>query len=309
MKMKAAVANLALIGMMPAAIMLLLGCATPAPVDPVDSELERKASAARNAFERGDISRSADLYIEALMRSREIGKAEYIATHAYNVALCHVLLGGYDRALEFLRQARYEMDRAGMNTASAHLVEAEAHLAMGSAEAAGNAAEAALEEALLPEYRAQAHLLLAVLHLNEGDAGEARSEYRRARRYSPQSPLPVQARVEEMLARIAMADGNYQEAAVAYDRVAELFKAGGLYADMAMSWAKAGESYEAMNEDAAAGYRYFLAARSMYGMGETVESLKLVKRAIENAERAQDYTVAEQSALLFKEISNSVKNP
>lgn len=287
--------------------LLFSGCATPRPVERPDVELGRKESVARGAFDRGDIPRARDLYLEALMRAREIGDPEEIGSHAYNVALCHVLLGQHERALEYLRQARYEMDRAGMNMASLLLVEAEALLALNRADDARRAARQALQEADQPEFRAHAHRLLAVLELNAGNTDAARGEYRRARRHAQQSSLPVQARVEEVLGRIALAEDNQVEAAITYDRVAELFRRSGYFGDMAKAWILAGEAYEAEDQHAAAGYRYFQAAGSLFGQNHPNEALRMIERAIEAAERAEDMRLADEISLLYREVSNAVK--
>ncbi len=290
-----------------AAGLFLGGCATPQPVERTDPELKRKASAARAAFEAGDIRRASDLYQEALMRARTTGDAEDIGTHAYNVALCQVLLGRHERALEFLRQAHYEMDRAEMDMVPLRLVEAEVFLALQRDGEARWSAERAVEHARSPEHRTHARLLLALMELNAGNTDAARGEYRQARRHAREASLPVQARTEEVLARIGLAEGNHVEAAISYDRAAELYRRAGQYREMSRMWIRAGESYEATGKDAAAGYRYFRAARSLFGRNETVEALRIVERAVETAERAQDSRLAEEIALLFREISNAVK--
>ena len=107
-------------------LLTLVGCATSptSTVPPKDKELSRTSHLARAAFEDGATAQAIDLYRKALNRAIAMDDATEIGNAAYNLALCHIILGQLDQASASLAEAKADVKRSGSNPADVLLLEA-----------------------------------------------------------------------------------------------------------------------------------------------------------------------------------------
>ncbi|MEJ2560923.1 MAG: hypothetical protein P8186_32830 [Anaerolineae bacterium] len=119
-------------------LLTLVGCATSpnSTMPPKDKELSRASNLARAAFEDGATTKAIDLYRKALNRALAMDDATEIGNIAYNLALCHILMGQLDQASVSLAEAKAEFKRNGSSPADVLLLEATVALRQGRLEQA-----------------------------------------------------------------------------------------------------------------------------------------------------------------------------
>ncbi|MDX3352118.1 BTAD domain-containing putative transcriptional regulator [Streptomyces sp. ME01-24h] len=171
---------------------------------------------------RGDVARAVALIDEALAHASELGATESVAELLGERGRCGLRAGRYDEARADLTRS-LELARG----CGAREMFAGAHLGLGEcARLTGDLAEArrlsglALSESLDGWYtgenaRAEAHIALGRIALEEGDTAAARGHFREAADVEHGArDLPLSAHVADAFAGLAFAEGDPAGAAV-----------------------------------------------------------------------------------------------
>jgi len=252
--------------------LMLIGCATSptSTVPPKDKELSRTSNLARAAFEDGAISNAIDLYMKALNRAHAMDDATEIGNAAYNLALCHIILGQLDQASVLLAEAKAELERSGSNPADVLLLEATIAQRQGKLEQALSLADEVLSASPDKNYRFQVALLKGTVACEQDDPARARTALVEADKHHVTNALLLAAR-ERLAGNILLLEKNPMEAAAAFDRAAALFQTSKHYREMALALQLAGEAYREAGDRQRAEDRLSRAMRSLAAQGEKTE--------------------------------------
>jgi tetratricopeptide (TPR) repeat protein len=254
------------------ALLALIGCATsPTSTAPAgDKELSRIHNLARAAFEHGTTAKAIDLYGKALKRARAIDDATEIGNAAYNLALCHVILGQLDQASAPLAEAKAEFQRSGSNPADVLLLEAKIAQLQGKREQVLVLADQVLSASPDESHRFQVALLRGTIACQQNDAVRARNELAEAGKIRVTNPVLLAAR-ERLAGNVFLLQKNPARAAAAFDRTAALFQKANRYRDMALALRRAGEAYREAGDTTRAEDRLLRARSSLAAQGEKAE--------------------------------------
>jgi tetratricopeptide (TPR) repeat protein len=254
------------------ALLTLAGCATSptSTVPPKDKELSRTGNLARVAFEDGATAKAIDLYGKALNRARAMDDATEIANAAYNLALCHIILGQLDQANASLAEAKAAFARSGSNPADVLLLEATLAQRQGRLEQALLLADQVLSASPDESHRFQVALLKGTIACAQDDPARARSALAEADQH-PVANAPLLAARERLAGCIFLLESNPAEAAAAFDRAAALFQEAKHYRDMALTLRRAAEAHREAGDMQRAEDRLFRAQRSLAAQGERSE--------------------------------------
>jgi len=302
--------GIAKFGIPAALVCLSASCASTDPgssVERGDTVVVQASSAARLAYERGDFGQAQKLFRLALKRARAINDAALAADAAYNLAMSEIGLGEYDTAAQLLRQAYYDAVRASSNTADIQLVRAKvAYLRMRPFEALTFLDEIAASNPV-QSIQLQGMILRGQIFGDAGDKDAANSELRSAERLVASSQAVLSASVGADLAKlegtVSRLEGKLDIAAHSFDDEAELLRIAHRYRDMAYALARAAEAYLAVGEQALAADRFFLAARSLEGHGDTDAARLLLASSLSAAEGAADHDARIRAEVLLEEIN------
>ena len=218
---------------------LVGGATSPtSTVPPKDKELSRTSNLARAAFEDGATAKAMDLYRKALNRARVMDDASEISNAAYNLALCHIILGQLDQASASLAEAKAAFKRNGSNPADMLLLEATIAQRQGKLEQALLLANEVLSASRDENGLFQAALLKGTIACGQDDAARARTALTEADKHHIANAALLAAR-ERLAGNIFLLEGNPAEAAAAFDRAAALFQEAKHYRDMALTLRRA----------------------------------------------------------------------
>jgi tetratricopeptide (TPR) repeat protein len=253
-------------------LLTLVGCTTSptSTLSPKDKELSRTINLARAAFEDGATSRAIDFYRKALNRARAMDDATEIGNAAYNLALCHIILGQLDQASALLAEAKAEFKRSGSNPADVLLLEATVAERQGKLEQALSLADEVLSASTDEKYRFQVALLKGTIACEQGDPASARAALVEADKYHVNNALLLAAK-ERLAGNILLLEKNPMEAAAAFDRATALFQTAKHYRDMALALQRAGEAYWEAGDRQHAEDRLSRATRSLAAQAEKTE--------------------------------------
>ncbi len=251
-------------------LLTLAGCATPPTAPPKDKGLSRTSDLARAAFEDGATARAIDLYGKALNRARAMDDATEIGNAAYNLALCHTILGQLDQASVSLAEAKAAVKRSGSNPADVLLLEATVAQRQGKLEQALSLADQVLSASPGENDLFQATLLKGTIACQQNDPARARTALAEADKHHVANAALLAAR-ERLAGNIFLLEGNPAEAAAAFDRAAALFQKAKHYRDMVLTLRRAGEAYREAGDTQRAQDRLFRAQRSLAAQGEKAE--------------------------------------
>lgn len=289
-------------------LLFLLGCSSSRPARTVDPELSRTALSARRAFDRGQVEHAARLYARALNQARSMDDASEIANNAYNLAVCRVVLGDYDKAKDLLKEARGEYERGGESPADLDLLLAKIALREGDPDAAGPLIDSALQAELTPAERLDFIILKARVALSRGEIDAARADLEEVRdRMEDDAGLLQRAEVAGLAGEILAREGDPSAAAEEFDRRADLLREGDRYGEMALAEKRAGEAWREAGKPAEAAERFFRAARSLHAQGDSLTSLRVIEEALASAEAGGARALREKIIALFNEIKESVE--
>ena len=277
-----------------------------------DAYYHRMITSGHGAFERGDISRAAELYENALIRAQLMDRPEKIGASAYNLALSRIALGALDEGRGLLQEARAELLRAGESGVDTLIAEAEVTRRLGDTEAAlqlTDEAVAALEGVRARAMRVQLHALRALLALDRDDAETAVEELALAERpVRRATPLRLCARLAEVQGRLYLQEGEARLAAQEFDLETMYYRNDGRFPDMARAMARAAAAYHEAGDSAMAARHYYRAARHHAAAEQPVDALRLVEQALPALEAADDPDLAARVTALFEELTKTVKN-
>ena len=253
------------------ALLVLVGCATsPTSTAPSgDKELSRNNNLARVAFENGSTANAIDLYGKALQRARAMDDATEIGNAAYNLALCHVILGQLDQASVSLAEAKTAFKRSGGNPADVLLLEATIAQRQGKREQSLSLADQVLSASPDESHRFQVALLKGTIACEQGDAARARAALA-AEKIRVTNPTLLAAK-ERLAGNIFLLEKKPVEAAAAFDRAGALYQKAKRWRDMALALRRAAEAYRAAGDTERAEDRLLRAQRSLAAQGEKAE--------------------------------------
>jgi tetratricopeptide (TPR) repeat protein len=253
-------------------LLTLVGCATSptSTIPPKDKELSRASNLARTAFEDGATAKAIDLYRKALNRARAMDDATEIGNAAYNLALCHIILGQLDQASTSLAEAKAAFERSGNNPADVLLLEATVAQRQGKLEQALLLADEVLSASPNESHRFQVALLKGAVACQQDDSELARTALVEADQHHVTN-APLLAARERLAGNIFLLERNPAEAAAAFDRAAALFQESKHYRDMALTLRRAGKAYQEAGDTQRAEDRLFRAKRSLDAQGEKAE--------------------------------------
>jgi len=253
-------------------LLTLGGCATSSTltVPPEDKQLSRTSNLARAAFEDGATAKALDLYRKALNRARVMDEATEIGNAAYNLALCHIILGQLDQASAALAEAKAAFERSESNPVDVLLLEATVAQRQGKLEQALSLADQVLSASPDENDLVQATLLKGTIACGQDDPARARTALVEVDQYHVTNVVLLAAR-ERLAGSIFLLERNPAEAATAFDRAATLFQEARHYRDMALTLRRAGEAYRKAGEAQHAEDRLFRAERSLTAQGEKAE--------------------------------------
>ncbi len=254
------------------ALLAHVGCATPptSTVPPKDKELSRTSNLARTAFEEGATAKAIDLYGKALNRARATDDATEIGNAAYNLALCHIILGQLDQASALLVEATAAFQRSGTSLADVLLLEATIAQRQGKLEQALSLADQVLSASSDENDLFQVALLRGTIACQQDDPARARAALAEASKHHITNAALLAAR-ERLAGNIFLLEGNPAEAAAALDRAAALFQKAKHYRDMGLTLRRAGQAYQEAGDTQHAEDRLFRATRSLAAQGEKAE--------------------------------------
>ena len=249
------------------ALLALVGCTTsPTSTAPSgDKELSRNNNLARVAFENGSTANAIDLYGKALQRARAMDDATEIGNAAYNLALCHVILGQLDQASVSLAEAKTAFKRSGGNPADVLLLEATIAQRQGKREQSLSLSASPDES-----HRFQVALLKGTIAREQGDVARTRAALAEAEKIRVTNPTLLAAK-ERLAGNIFLLEKKPGEAAAAFDRAGALYQKAKRWRDMALALRRAAEAYRAAGDTERAEDRLLRAQRSLAAQGEKAE--------------------------------------
>ena len=253
-------------------LLTLAGCAISptSTAPPNDKELSRTSDLARAAFEDGATAKAIDLYAKALNRAIVMDDATEIGNAAYNLALCHIILGQLDQANAVLAEAKAAFVRSGSNPADVLLLEATLAQRQGRLEQALSLADQVLSASPDESHRFQVALLEGTVACGQDDPARARTALVEADQHQVAN-VPLLAARERLAANIFLLEGYPAEAAAAFDRAAALFQEAKHYRDMAITLQRAGQAYQEAGDTQRAEDRLGRAKRSLAAQGQEAE--------------------------------------
>ena len=272
-----------------------------------DREFDRSSRMARVAFENGQISQAIEGYKRALARAYIADDLNAIVDTRYNLAVCHLRQGNYPAALENVERAQEELLTAGRPvSADLLLVQAVAFYHDGTPGRAWQISEDILsvQPAPSPETLSRTHFLRGRMAADRGDTEQLRLEITGLG--EPSVP-GLQADRLELIGRLAMLDGRWDDAVTALDQAARLRAVNRNYRTMATVLATAAQACERANRPEDAAYRYLRAARSAALSGETERATVWLQESVRLADLAGAESLLQEArrfqALLTQESS------
>jgi len=253
-------------------LLTLVGCATSptSSAPPKDKELSRTSNLARAAFEDGATAKAIDLYGKALNRAHAMDDATEIGNAAYNLALCHIILGQIDQASAALAEAEAEFERSGSSPPDVLLLEATVAQRQGRLEQALSLADQVMSASPDESHRFQVAMLKGTIACEQDDPARARTALVEADKHRV-TDAPLLAARERLAGNIFLLERSPAEAAAAFDRAAALFQKAKHYRDMAITLRRAGEAYQKAGDTQYAEDRLFRAKRSLAAQVQKAE--------------------------------------
>jgi tetratricopeptide (TPR) repeat protein len=251
-----------------------------------DREFDRSSRMARVAFENGQNSQAIEGYKKALVRAYITDDLNAIVDTRYNLAVCHLRQGDYPAALENVERAREELLTAGRPvSADLLLVQAMALYHNGTPGRVWQISEEilAVQPAPSPETLSRTHFLRGRIAADRGESEQLRLEITALG--EPSVP-GLQADRIELIGRLAMLEGRWDDAVTALDQAARMRASNRDYRSMATALATAAQACERAHRPEDAAYRYLRAARSAALSGETERATVWLQESVRLSELA-----------------------
>ena len=275
-----------------------VGCSSAPTVQDrsdTDEEFERASRAARMAFDTGQLQQAIGLYQQALERAYILDNSQAIVNTQYNLAVCLAGLQSYGKALERVHQAESELADVDQSIpADILLLEATLLYRLDRQEEARRLTDQVLTESnpISAAVQSKAHFLRGLMAARRGDTQQLRQEI--AALGKPVT-AGLRADREELVGRLSMAEGNWNEAIEACNRTAELRREDFDYSGMVNALAQAAWACEQAGKLSEASKYYLRAGRSAAQQGQNHEALKWLNRAEQLAGEAGDEVIAKQA--------------
>ena len=275
-----------------------VGCSSSPTVQDhsgVDEEFERMNRAARMAFDNGKLQQAVGLYNQALERAYVLDDLNAIVDSQYNLAVCLTGLRSYVEALERVNQSKTELARSNRSIpADILLIEATIVYRLGQLDDAWQVTDMILLDTsrLSEAIESKTHFLRGLIAAEWDDIHQLRNEI--ASLGEP-STVGLRADREELVGRLAMAEGNWNEAIEAFDSTAEFRRDDFDYSEMVNALALAAWACERAEKLSAASKRYLRAGRSAARQGQNRDALNWLNRAEKLAGEASDEPTAKQA--------------
>ncbi len=291
-------------------IIAMTGCRGPSVThDPKipDEVYDRLTVSARAAFQRGDIERADELYLQALNRARVMDRPSEIGASAYHLAICRIAAGEVASGIELLQKADNALKDFVDDRIPVLIASAEAYRMINNRSAATNYLDEALN--MLGRRRArplrvQIHTLQAMIAIEEGRVQDAERALARAGdNMESDMPLRMHARIAEIEGLLYMRGGDYLSAAAAFDREANLYRDAAIFKDMVRARTRSAQASSRAGEYMAAAENYFRAARSQFANGYTDAAQRLLEQAQVNLENVADNDQKAHLALRIKQLN------
>jgi tetratricopeptide (TPR) repeat protein len=281
---------------------LLAGACASAPREaPAGRELRATASAAADAFARGELEEAALFFEEARRRARLADDARELGNAAYNLAVCRLEAGDPAGARAALPEAEAALARAGEDLGEVFVLHAKVALGAGDGREAREFA-GRLPDGASPALRAEALLVEAEISRQDGDGDAARRGLEAAWALLGEDAAARHAAGIALGARLALAEGRPASAARLFDREAALHGERPRPRLLADALAEAATAWGAAGDDAAAADRFLRAAAVRLALGDRGRAADLVRTAIDSAARARDDLLARRASTLALEI-------
>jgi len=261
----------------------------------IDEEFERTSRAARMAFDTGKLQQAVGLYQQALERAYIFDNSQAIVNTQYNLAVCLAGLQSYDKALEKVRQAESELADVDQSIpADILLLEATLLYHLDRQEEARRLTDQVLTESnpISAAVQSKAHFLRGLMAARRGDTQQLRKEIVAL---GKPATAGLRADREELVGRLSMAEGNWNEAVEAFDRTAEFRQDNFDYSEMVNALALAARACEQAGKLSEASKRYLRAGRSAARQERNRDALNWLNRSEKLAGEAGDEPTARQA--------------
>jgi tetratricopeptide (TPR) repeat protein len=196
--------------------------------------------------------------------------AERIGDAAYNLALCHTILGQLVQAEASLAEAREAFLRGRSVPADVLLLEATVAQRQGRQEQSLALADLVMSGSADPSHHFQAWLLRGAIACERSEVARARSALAEAEEI-PVAHASLRGAKEQLAGSILLLESDPAGAAAAFDRAAAHFQEAKRYRAMGVTLRRAGEAYLEAGNTALAEDRLLRAQRSLAAQGEAVE--------------------------------------
>jgi tetratricopeptide (TPR) repeat protein len=155
----------------------------------------------------------------------------------------------------------------------------------------------------------QTRLVRAAAALDQGDIATAKCQLDEARARTPQTCCgDVMSEVEHVAGRIAMAEGDFRAAGMAFDSEAEILRQMKNYREIPGALDLAAKAYEAGGELEEAAERLVRLARVYYGRDRIREAYDvIVHRTLKLAEQTDDAELGARLGLIFVDVEKALK--
>jgi hypothetical protein len=248
------------------------------------------------------------LYRRALTRAQAINAADLAADAAYNLAMSEIGLHHYEAADQLLRQAEYDAARASLSeTTEIRLLRAKVAYLLERLPETIALANEVIAFKNPPRLRLQAMILRGQVFCDTGDLPSAKSELQSIAKLiasaNTQRTPSMSADLAKFEGTIARLEGKMDVAARSFDAEAELLRTAHRHRDMGHALARAAEAYLSAGRPALAADRFFLAARSLNGLGEIGEAKALAEASLSAAATAADDDTRARAQSLLEEIT------
>lgn len=269
----------------------------PAP----DRRLDIATRAGAQALADDQPAEAARQYRGGLARAQEMDDLDAIGDLGFNLAVVELRLGNAREALRVARATREEMERR-RQTPFAALLLVEAMALYRTGDRAGAAAMAGRVTTRTDDPAAvnRARYLQGLIAIDAGDAAGGRAA---ANALAAAKSPDVEGDRYELLARLALADGNYTAARSAAEQSAEQRRAAFDYRGMSESLALAGEAAEREQRSEVAADYFLRAGRSALMRNDTRLADRWLQRARVNAQRAGATDMRAQIDALMREMA------
>jgi tetratricopeptide (TPR) repeat protein len=155
----------------------------------------------------------------------------------------------------------------------------------------------------------QTRLVRAAAALDQGDIATAKCQLEEARARTPETCCgDVMSEVEHVAGRIAMAEGDFRAAGMAFDSEAEILRQMKNYREIPGALDLAAKAYEAGGELEEAAERLVRLARVYYGRDRIREAYDvIVHRALKLAEQTDDAELGARLGLIFVDVEKALR--